>query len=118
MKPYEGDPRDFGRYMGLIIGGAIKSLGGKWYWTEWHVAYAQRPMDTSDNFITLQEAQAHFDKRLAECREHWGHKGAKFSEEETRTEDGGRRIRFRSIRKSGKPGTLTGLLYMHHINRG
>jgi hypothetical protein len=117
MIPYTGDfntPSD----RDLYYSGQLKNIEGQWYWTEYHVGYAQRPMDTSDNFVTLDDATAHFNKRLSDCRKSWGHNGARWSElVEGDLATGNYRIRFQSIRKNGKPGTLTGLMYIWKINR-
>ena len=121
MKPYVM-PTDSSRYMDDVLGQRIKQIDGQWYWTEWHVAYAQHPMDTSENFVTREQADAEFNRRLADLREGWsfggrGKPAARFSETVESDGPDSKRIRFRSIRKNGKPGTLTGLLYMHRINR-
>lgn len=100
-----------------ILSGRIKQIDGVWYWTEWHVAYAQQGVDTSTNFVTLKDAEENFAKRLEQCRESWGHNGSKFSEVESERPNGGKSVRFRSVLKSGKPGKLTGILYMDRIRR-
>ena len=115
MKPYT-QPADPQKYMDHVIGGHIKCVDGVWYWTEWHVAYAQQGVDTSDNFVTREEADAKFAARLADLRKAWGHRGARFTETEEEAPNG-KRIRFRSVLKNGKPGKLTGLLYMNQIKR-
>lgn len=111
MKSFDGQPT-----IHDIISGRVQQIDMVWYWTEWHVGYCQGGMDTSDNFASTQDALNHFDKRLADIRNGWGHKGAKFSETPEET-NGYKRIRFRSILKSGKPGKLTGFLYMQPIKR-
>lgn len=110
-------PFQCSEFMDNVYGGRIAMKGDKWYWTAWHVAYAQRPMDTSDNFVTHEEAEAKFAERLAGIREGFSAKGGRFSETPAERPNGGRSIRFRSIRKNGKPGTLTGILYMDRIDR-
>lgn len=113
MRVFEGKPS-----YDDMIGGRVKMIEGIWYWTEWHVAYAQGGVNTSDNFVTREEAEAHFHKRLADMRPAFGHKGNKFTEEPCKRPNGGKAIRFRIIRKNGKPGAITGLLYMDKIIRG
>ncbi len=105
------------KFMDDIISGRIEKIGDAWFYTEWSVTYAQRPCSTTDNFATFEGATAKFEKRLADCRESWGHNGARFSETLTTNQDGSKSIRFRSIRKNGQPGTLTGNLYLTKINR-
>jgi len=100
-----------------VRSGRVKQIDGQWYLTEWHVAYAQGGMDTSDNFVTREEAESHFAKRLADVRAGWGNGGNRFSETPVERPNGGKAILFRSIRKNGKPGTLTGILYMAPITR-
>ena len=108
---------DSNRFMNDVYCGRIKQVDGQWYWTEWHVAYAQGPMDTSDNFVTQEQAEQCWEKRLDESRSAWGHKGHRFTESPCERPNGGKAIRFRSVRKNGKPGTLTGILYMDRILR-
>ena len=84
---------------------------GSWWLAQYHVAYAQSGVDTANNFTCRAKAEAKFEERLADLRKSWGHKGARFTEERT-----GDRIRFRSILKNGKPGKLTGILYMHDMS--
>jgi hypothetical protein len=95
-----------------ILGGHVKMHDGQWYASEWHVGYAQGPMDTSDNFVTREEAEAKFQARLEDLRKGWGHHGGRFTETVFDRPRGGKAIRFRSVLKTGKPGRLTGLLYM------
>jgi hypothetical protein len=95
-----------------ILGGHVKMHDGQWYASEWHVGYAQGGMDTSDNFVTREEAEAKFQARLEDLRKGWGHRGNRFTETPTERYCGGKGILFRSILKTGKPGRLTGLLYM------
>ena len=114
MTEYTG-PFQCTAFMDHVLSSRIARQGDKWYWTEWHVAYAQSGMDTSDNFVTREEAEAKFAERLAGCREGFSAKGRGFSETPADRPHGGKSIRFRTIRKNGKPGTLTGILYMDRI---
>ena len=116
MIPYT-EPADRGRMMDDILGGRIAQVDRQWYWTEWHVAYAQSGMDTANNYVTREQAEAQWEKRLADLRVGWGHKGARFTETPQERPNGGKAIRFRSVLKNGKPGKLTGILYMDRIRR-
>jgi len=99
-----------------LLSGRVDRIQGEWYWTEWHVGYAQRPCDHSDNFVTKDQADAKFASLLVSVREGFGHKGGKWTETNEGTEEAPR-IRFRSLLKSGKPGRITGILYMDRIKR-
>jgi hypothetical protein len=110
-------PENQSQMMDDIMASRIKAIDGIWYWTTWHVAYAQQGVDTSANFVTREDADTEWERRLAELRKAWGHRGAQFSETASERPSGGRAVRFRSIRKNGKPGTLTGVLYMDPIVR-
>ena len=114
MIPYVFPPND-SKHMDNVLSGSIRQIEGVWYWTEWHVSYAQQSMNTSKNFVTREQADQNWEKRLADLRQAWGHKGKKFSETCSERPNGGKSIRFRSILKNGKPGKLTGILYMDRI---
>ena len=59
-------------------------------------------MSSSVSYITLEEAEAEFEKLLISVRGAFGHEGRKFSEILTEIPFGGKSIRFQSIRKNGK----------------
>lgn len=109
MKSYTM-PTNGSEHVENILSGRIKQLNGAWCWTEYHVSYAQQGTSTATNHVTLEEAEADFAMRLTELRKCWG----RFTETVIECPTG-RQIKFRSIRKNGKPGTLTGTLCFHKI---
>lgn len=115
MKPCQES--DSSKMMDHILSGRVKAIDGTWYWTEWSITYSQQGVCTQTNFVTQEQAEADWTRRLNQARQSWGHKGSRFTETATDRPNGGRSIRFRSIRKNGKTGTLTGLLYMDRLNR-
>lgn len=102
--------------MDAILSGQIKAVDGEWYYTEYQVSYSQQGVRTSDSYVTQEEAEEGFTKRLNDARQCWGHNGARYSEQrvETRT---GYAVKFQSIRKNGKAGTLKGSLHFSKLSR-
>lgn len=93
--------------------GRVISEDGQFWLAQYNIAYSQQGVCTSDTFTCREKADAKFDERLAAIRKCWGKNG--FTETDQSSEMQPRRIRFRSLRKNGKPGTLTGILYMTNM---
>lgn len=85
---------------------------GQWYLAQYFVSYSQQGVCTSDTFTCREKADEKFEARLADIRPCW--KGGCIETNQS-SEMQPRRVHFCSIRKNGKPGTLTGILYMQDM---
>lgn len=120
MLPYT-DPIDSRDFVEHLLSGRIKQYEDKWYWTQWCVGYSQTPSCHQKTFLTREEADTYFTLQLANVRKGFantqgGRRSGQYTESGAETPVSNR-IRFQSLRKSGKPGTVVGLLFLHYIDR-